>query len=325
MSSELAEELKNIINSSTADIYIYVGGIDHNLQVLRDLIRTHPNKTEEADLFLITLGGDPDWAYRLVSTIRMHYKKLNVIVPSVCKSAGTLIALGADTLRFHEYGELGPLDVQMIRKDDLFRRNSGLDVFQAISIINSSAYGCFHNVFSDFLLKGGGSISTETAAKIAKDLATGIYSAVASKIDPLELGEKKRAMEIAEVYGKQLQLLSNSSNSKPDSLRKLISDYPSHSYVIDTVQAKELFYHVDNMTNNDYKLYDLLQLNKATTSGQLIIYDLTLEYYKLESAERSPEDDTKTTEKQSSNTPISCSTQTFKTKPRTKSKSLPKS
>lgn len=317
MNLELTEELKNIIDSSTADIYVYIGGIDSNLQTLRDLIRMHPNKKEEADLFLITLGGDPDWAYRLVSIIKMHYNKFNVIVPSFCKSAGTLIALGANTLRFHEYGELGPLDVQMTRKDDLFRLNSGLDVFQAISIINSSACSCFHNMFAEFLAKGRGSISTETASKIAKDMAIGIYSSIASKIDPVELGEKNRAMNIAKTYGNYLGI----SNAKEGTLDMLVGNYPSHSFVIDFLQAQKLFNRVDKMTDNDYKIYNIIStFIKGFNSDTLFIHDLTELLHKLQQAERTQKDETEISSTTSSASCASC----LSPKPKTTNKSKPK-
>lgn len=149
----------------------------------------------------------------------------------------------------------------MRRKDNLLGYNSGLDVFQAIQVINMSARECFHNMFIEFLMKGGGSIPTETAAKIAKDLAVGIYSSIASKIDPLELGEKNRAMKIASSYGEKLNSISQNNNMKQDTLNKLISDYPSHGFVIDMQQAKELFKNVENMTEMDYYLFKAFQKN----------------------------------------------------------------
>ena len=198
------ENARRNFSKNNQDVYIYVGPIDQTIDGLRQLICQRKNKKQEVTFFLSTYGGDPDWAYRLVATFRLFYSKINMVIPGFCKSAGTLIALGADTLRFHEFGELGPLDVQVKRKDNLIGANSGLDVFQALQVINISAKDCFMEVFLDFLLRGGGGISTELAAKTAKDISIGIYSSIASKIDPLELGEKNRAMNIARKYGEAL-------------------------------------------------------------------------------------------------------------------------
>ncbi len=263
---------KNFLENKQ-DVYIYIGPIDQNIDILRQLICQHKNKKEEATFFLSTYGGDPDWAYRLVATFRLFYSKINMVIPGLCKSAGTLIALGADTLRFHEFGELGPLDVQVKRKDNLIGANSGLDVFQALQVINHSAKDCFMGVFLDFLIRGGGGISTELAAKTAKDIAIGVYSSIASKIDPLELGEKNRAMNIAKKYGEALSMLSTQKNLKSDTLEKIIMDYPSHTFTIDKSQAEKLFNKVDKMTEDDYMIYNQFEKNfKAPPLAPNIFY-----------------------------------------------------
>jgi ClpP class serine protease len=49
-------------------------------------------------------------------------------VSGYCKSAGTLIALGANELAFGEHGELGPLDVQIAKRDEVL----GLVQFEVV-------------------------------------------------------------------------------------------------------------------------------------------------------------------------------------------------
>lgn len=68
------------------------------------------------------------------------------------------------------------------------------------------------------------------------------------KINPIEVGETWRAMNIANMYGN----IMKSDNVSPDTIRKLIYDYPSHSFVIDAKQAETLFDKV-------YKLNDIQQ------------------------------------------------------------------
>lgn len=269
------ENAKKNFSKNNQDVYIYVGAIDQNIDLLRQMICQRKNKKGEVTFFLSTLGGDPDWAYRLVVTFRMFYSKINMVIPGLCKSAGTLIALGADTLRFHEFGELGPLDVQMKRKDNLIGANSGLDVFQSLQIINSAAKDCFTGFFLEFLLRCGGGISTELVAKTAKDIAIGIYSSIASKIDPLELGEKNRAMNIAKKYGEVLNLLSKQKNLKQGTLEKFITDYPSHTFAIDKSQADSLFNYVEKMTEDDYAIYNQFEGNFRSLNPFLIDLSFT--------------------------------------------------
>ncbi len=69
-----------------------------------------------------------------------------------------------------------------------------------------------------------------------------LYSPLYSQVDPLHIGEAGRAMLIALDYGSQL--LENGQNITPGNLHKIISEYPSHSYVIDRKEADKLFHSV---------------------------------------------------------------------------------
>jgi ATP-dependent protease ClpP protease subunit len=66
------------------------------------------------DLLLHTPGGDPTGAERIVATCRSYASSLRVIVVRSAMSAGTLVAMGADSILMTETAELGPIDPQMI-------------------------------------------------------------------------------------------------------------------------------------------------------------------------------------------------------------------
>ncbi len=76
-------------------------------------------------LMLSTFGGDPDAAYRIARCLRRRYTRVSAMISGFCKSAGTLLLLGADDLVFTEHGELGPLDVQYWKQDELEEMGSG--------------------------------------------------------------------------------------------------------------------------------------------------------------------------------------------------------
>ncbi len=50
----------------------------------------------EIDLLIISYGGDPTVAYRIISILRERFKKIGVLLPYTAYSAATLISLGAD-------------------------------------------------------------------------------------------------------------------------------------------------------------------------------------------------------------------------------------
>ncbi|MBY5717067.1 hypothetical protein HFO33_10855 [Rhizobium leguminosarum] len=72
------------------------------------------------DLMLHTPGGDVDAAEKLITLVRSatgEQGQLRIIVPDYAKSAGTLMALGANSIVMSESSELGPIDPQVSLKD----------------------------------------------------------------------------------------------------------------------------------------------------------------------------------------------------------------
>jgi len=71
------------------------------------------------DLLIHTGGGDIDAAEKLITIVRtcVGTAKLRVIVPDFAKSAGTLMALGADAIVMSDVSELGPIDPQITVQD----------------------------------------------------------------------------------------------------------------------------------------------------------------------------------------------------------------
>ena len=85
---------------------------------------------EPIDLMLHTPGGDVDAAEKLITLVRSatgEQGQLRVIVPDYAKSAGTLMALGANTIVMSDSSELGPIDPQVSLKD-----GNGNDVIHSV-------------------------------------------------------------------------------------------------------------------------------------------------------------------------------------------------
>lgn len=83
-----------------------------------DLLHNVPEGAD-LDLLLHTGGGDMDAAEKLISMVRnrVGIGHLRVVVPDYAKSAGTLIALGADLIVMSDTSELGPIDPQIVLAD----------------------------------------------------------------------------------------------------------------------------------------------------------------------------------------------------------------
>jgi hypothetical protein len=86
---------------------------------LMDLLHRVPVGAS-VDFLLHTTGGDIDAADKIVRILRRRAGasgELRVVVPDYAKSAGTLIALGADIIVMSDSSELGPIDPQIVSRD----------------------------------------------------------------------------------------------------------------------------------------------------------------------------------------------------------------
>jgi len=65
-------------------------------------------------LMLTSPGGDGETALRMVRSVQARCKELTVVLPDQAKSAATLIALGAHCILMGPFGDLGPVDPQLL-------------------------------------------------------------------------------------------------------------------------------------------------------------------------------------------------------------------
>ena len=226
---------QRLADEREADIFVVSGGINRRLadwllEFFDRFKQTRPNVI----VFLCTFGGDPNAAFVIARTFKRNYKKFSVFISGYCKSAGTIIALGADEIAMGNKGELGPLDVQVLKEDSLTSRTSGLDSTKSIGVLQSEAFDLFGQIFFSLIDVSDGRFTTRTAAKIATDLVVGLLAPIAAQVDPIKLAENHRALAIAQRYGEQL-------GADSENIRKLIYDYPSHGHVIDVDEVKKIF------------------------------------------------------------------------------------
>lgn len=199
-------------------------------------------------MFLTTRGGDPHAGYRIGRCLRHSYPDgVKICVPSYCKSAGTLIAICADELAIGDQGELGPLDIQVRNPSEFGESNSGLDPVNALNVALEHGREAFRNTLVE--LRRHAKISTKLAGEFASHLAVGVVAPLYAQIDPNRAGELQRAMQVAYEYGQRLDSYKN--NLREDALIRLLVAYPSHSFVIDRKEAKELFHRVTELTTEE--------------------------------------------------------------------------
>ena len=247
--SSVADELD-------ADVFLlnapFSGDIDH---VVTRIVAERKRRKNVA-LILVTAGGDPDIAYRLARVFQGRYEKFTAIVSGWCKSAGTLCVLGANELAFGDFGELGPLDIQYMKKDELSEVASGLVVSEALNKLQSHAFKVFEKSMLGIIQRSNGQVSFKLASQVAAELAIGVCEPLYRQIDPVVLGDLERGMTIAKDYGKRLWI--KSKNFTLEKLQALAESYPSHGFVIDLREAETLFKNVRACSESEQKLLNAL-------------------------------------------------------------------
>jgi Serine dehydrogenase proteinase len=182
--------------------------------------------------------------------------KFILAVSTFCKSAGTLLALGANEIVMTDSAELGPLDVQVLKKDEMGERTSGLTPIQALSTLQVQAFDAFQYHFDSLYQSLGNILSTGSLTQIASRLTVGCFNRIYEQVDPMKLAEFQRAVLIAKHYG--VRLSENMNNLKEDTIDRLITDYPSHEFVIDRREAGTLFCNVRSPKPSEQKISDRL-------------------------------------------------------------------
>lgn len=255
MTSDPFQAIHEYSAKNDTDIALYYGDIAR--QQANNIIDICRNRKLRKNLILIlsTHGGDPNAAYKISRCFQIAYKTLessfstedekgsfSIIIDDICKSAGTLLCIGADQLIMSGNGELGPIDIQLLKEDEISEFTSGLTPIQAVNFLEGEADRMFKRAFLSLKLSGL-NFSTKMASQISTDITTGLLSPIFGQIDPLRVAEVDRSLRIAQEYGSRL----NNGNLKEGNLEQLISGYPSHGFVIDRVETKKLFNNVNHL------------------------------------------------------------------------------
>ena len=242
---ECALELAKKFN---ARVFIYSGEIDRSgfsSLVLSDTgVRVYrPNSI----LILTTRGGVANSAFQIARYFQITSEKFHLCVPSYCKSAGTLIALGAHSISMSVLSELGPLDVQLRQRDEIGIPRSGMVTGAAFEGLADECFKLFTHVMINIKKHSDNVITFETASKIASDIVCGVMAPVYAQINPDLFGNDLRDLNVARAYGKRLGEYGGNLKSVEEVLDRLISGYPSHNFIIDKDEARELFSQVDQI------------------------------------------------------------------------------
>ncbi|MFL5816077.1 MAG: SDH family Clp fold serine proteinase [Conexibacter sp.] len=210
----------------------------------------------DLDLLLHTPGGDVDQAERIVLLCRKRVGSgcFRVIVPDSAKSAGTLIAIAADSIVMGEPSELGPIDPQVTiataKGEPMIRpAQSFLDGLRAI-------------------------------VDQAEDELSAAYFPLLDKLDPALIDFCRKALQRSEQFAEKF-LARYMLKDEPEKARQVahalndVREHLSHGAVIDAERALELGLKVDLLAHDDdlwqayWRLYCDIRMAMTGASSRL--------------------------------------------------------
>lgn len=259
-------ELANIVSQKySADVFCFNYEVIPPLDViLTTTISSRKHKNKNVVFVLITEGGSADSAFRMMRFLQATYDSISIIVSGWCKSAGTLMCIGANELYIGDSGELGPLDVQIAKVDEMDEQKSGLAAEAAFEKLQSESF----KFFMEFVRNIGESeyrVTLKTASDIAVRMTIGVMQPIFEKLDPVIIGEDYRSNRLALSYAERLNIHSKNlkRTRRFDALDNLLAGYESHGFVIDRKEAENLFKKVSPLSP------EMLQLVEAMGADAL--------------------------------------------------------
>lgn len=302
-SPDFQQSVDAVAEALDADIVTYFGDVIRGEDnFLIDQCRTRQLR-KNVLLLLATYGGDPNAAYRISRAFQEAYNTRPpertpgqqaksdtrakggfwICIDGICKSAGTIICLGADKLIMSERAEIGPIDVQLRKQDEVGERTSGLTPIQAVNFLETQSVVLFKRHFKALRESAELGFSTKMAAEIATEMAVGLLTPIYQQIDPIRLAEVDRSLRISKDYGDRLKC---NDNLKADAIEKLLAKYPSHGFVIDRREASELFSVVEELKKPVSDLLEIFGPISQWTldkSGETFVYFVSSEPKETES------------------------------------------
>jgi membrane-bound ClpP family serine protease len=180
--------VKKVSDHYKSDIVLYIGPIERPYDdAFIRRIKGWKQQLTNVILILTTHGGDPHAAYRMARCLQEQYEtvvpdgigipsqgkakgRFRLFVDTRCKSAGTILAAGANCVMFSDYGEIGPIDVQVRKGEEVGERSSVLTPKHAMESLQVLALHHFQYVFKELRFSEEFGFSTKMAAPLGDDL-----------------------------------------------------------------------------------------------------------------------------------------------------------
>ena len=187
---------------------------------LLDQLSVISKDEKRVDFMIVSLGGDPTVAWRIMSLLRERFDHVAVLVPQAAFSAATLLALGADEIVMHPHGNLGPVDPQFNTP-----KPGGGEVRFGYEELSA---------FFEFAREKGIKDQEQVRA---------VFSDLAREVGSIALGAASRGSKLLLSMGEQLLRMhmgENEAKKAKEIAEKLNRSFAHHGYPLSRREAKEI-------------------------------------------------------------------------------------
>ncbi len=232
---ERLELIKKIQNIRQSIVICYLTSLRSNVptQMAEDavrvifdhLLRLPEKPVKKLDIFLVSNGGSGTVPWRLVSLFREFAESFSVLIPYRAYSAASLLALGADEIVMHPFGELGPIDPTVSNDYNPVEQPTGRRM--GISVEDVSAY-------INFIKSSVGITHEDELVKTVEILA--------NKIHPLALGNVERFLSQSRMIAAKI-LRTHMKDEDDHTINEIVENMASklyfHGHPINRKEAKD--------------------------------------------------------------------------------------
>lgn len=171
-------------------------------------------KVKKAYLLVNSPGGAMSSSYKIARAISASVESVTTFVPHIAASGGTLLALVGNEIVMGPMSHITPLDVQTRYKNEWVSTASALRFFER-------AYGWFEK-------------STPEEAPYPQ-------RALTDKLDPYLMEEWNGYTDAMMDYVARVLILTGFEEAKARAIAvRMVTKYPTHSYVIDLDEAQKI-------------------------------------------------------------------------------------
>lgn len=200
---------------------------DDAVRVFFDHLLLLPSRpVEKVDIFLCSLGGSGTMPWRLTALLREFAKSFNVLIPYRAYSAASLLALGADEIVMHPFGEMGPIDPSV--SNDYNPVEGGTGRRLSISVEDVKAFVGFIK---------------ETVGIRHEDELVRAVEILVNKVHPLALGNVERFLSQSRMIARKILRTHMSPERGEHEIEEIIENMASklyfHGHPINRKEAKE--------------------------------------------------------------------------------------